>query len=56
MELNFPVHVLEQILREFNFAVEWKNIIIMTFIKYMKQVKKTINHTKMDYLNLEKNI
>ena len=55
MELNFPVHVLEQILREFNFAVEWKNIIIMTFIKYMKQVKKTI-HTKMDYLNLEKNI
>ena len=23
-ELNFAVHVLQQILREFNFAVEWK--------------------------------
>ena len=24
VELNFTVHVLEQILWEFNFAVEWK--------------------------------
>ena len=28
-------------------------IVIITFIQYMKKAK-TISHTKMDYLNLEK--
>ena len=48
-ELNFAVHVLEQISRKFNFAVEWKSkfpiLIKNNFIKWKER-----NGEKQDYV------